>query len=120
MGQVQDLNLSGNQLGTIPPENGGLTSLVTLDLSDNQLTGLPDALLQLDHLTDLNLSGNQLGTIPPEIGGLTSLVILDLSDNRLTGLPSELRQLRQLDSLDLSSNQLTAEQVAGGSVSRSG
>jgi len=66
---------------------------LTLDLSGNRLTDLPEALLRMDRLQGLNLSGNPLGTLPPEIGALTAL-------------PAELGQLSQLYALDLSGNRL--------------
>ncbi|MFM6183550.1 MAG: leucine-rich repeat domain-containing protein [Dolichospermum sp.] len=40
----------------------------TLDLSNNQLTTLPEAIKQLSQLEKLDLRGNQLN-IPPEILG---------------------------------------------------
>ncbi len=122
------LDLSGNQLTTLPPAIGRLR-LEWLDLSDNQLTDLPPALGRLrppdlfafyrgaePHLT-LDLSGNQLTALPPALGrlrppawfvfyrGAEPHLTLDLSGNQLTDLPRQLD--RHLVQLDLGDNRLT-------------
>ena len=111
--RVTKLNLRDSQLtGTIPPELGGLASLVELDLADNRLTGLiPSELSSLTNLKILSLTWNQLtGTIPPELSGLAGLETLALGGNRLTGpIPSELGSLTNLVGLDLRGNQLSGE-----------
>ena len=54
------------------PEIGKLTSLIFIDLYNNQLTGtIPPEIASLTSLVQLFLPNNQLiGTIPPEIGGM--------------------------------------------------
>jgi small GTP-binding protein len=104
---LADLNLSDNQLATLPLELFELTNLTQLNLSGNKLTALPQAIFQLTNLEQLNLSGNKLTDLPPEIFTLTSLIKLDLSSNNLTDLPQEILQLKELTELDLSGNQLT-------------
>ncbi len=84
--------------------------LVTLDLSENNLTEqLPPELGNLTQLQELYLFYNSLtGTIPPEFGNLMQLQVLDMDDNTLTGaIPPELGNLQQLQVLDLRSNTLT-------------
>src|SRR5256885_427368 len=60
-----ELDLSGNQLTSLPPEIAKLTNLTSLDLSYNQLTSLPPEIAKLTNLTSLDLRENQLPT-PPE------------------------------------------------------
>jgi len=81
---------------------------LVLDLSNLQLSRLPDSIGQLGHLRRLNLSNNQLSTLPNSIEQLTQLQGLDLRVNRLSTLPESTIQLAQLQELDLSNNQLNA------------
>jgi predicted ATPase len=81
--------------------------LTSLNLSDNQLTTLPDSLGQLTQLTSLNLSDNQLTTLPDSLGQLTQLTSLNLSNNQLTSLPDSLINLKQIQNLNLNRNLLT-------------
>ena len=109
-GNVTELALPDNNLsGPLPAELGSLTSLTTLDFSDNQLSGtLPD-LSTLTSLTSLNLGDNQVsGTVPDWLGSLIALQELSLRDNRLTGpIPEELGDLVALQNLYLDNNQLS-------------
>ena len=111
--RVTKLVLRDRQLtGTIPPELGGLASLVELNLGDNRLTGLiPSELSSLTNLEQLHLSGNQLsGEISTELGSLSKLQVLYLSLNQLTGpIPASLGGLANLEQLYLYNNQLSGE-----------
>ncbi|EMM76696.1 leucine rich repeat protein [Leptospira santarosai str. 2000030832] len=75
-----------------------------LDLSENQLTTLPKEIGKLQKLQELYLSGNQLTTLPREIGKLQTLQELGLSGNRLITLPKEIGQLKNLRWLSLKNN----------------
>ena len=96
--------------GSIPPELGYLSHLVSLDLANNHLTGpIPPELGNLAHLRYLSLTRNNLnGAIPRELGNLTSLELLALGANALTGeIPAGLRNLVNLTDLYLWGNDLT-------------
>ncbi|MBN3304884.1 LRC59 protein, partial [Amia calva] len=69
----------------------------------------------LTHLIKLDLSKNQLVQLPPELGRLISLQHLDLYNNKLTSLPVSFAQLKNLKWLDLKDNPLEASlaNVAG-------
>jgi Leucine-rich repeat (LRR) protein len=71
------LNLSANQLTTLPPEIGDLGNLQVLLLADNQLTILPPEISDLSSLQSLDLRNNQLATLPVEITRLINLKIFD-------------------------------------------
>lgn len=64
-----------------------------LFLWSNQLTRVPGALFDLDHLTILSLRGNSLTELPPAILKLKKLQTLNVSLNNLRYLPVELLEL---------------------------
>lgn len=101
----RELDFRGRGLTSIPSDVFSRTDLERLDLSDNRLTGAPQAEIRhLQALTVLDLSGNDLTGLPAELGQLKNLEVLDVSDNRLTGLPLELGNLTQLRVFDISGN----------------
>ena len=93
--------------GLNPPLSGNLscevanaTSLLSIDVSNNALTGtVPPCLAQnLLLLTSLNLAQNRLsGTLPPELPPNSNLLRLSVFDNQLSGtLPASFSSLSQL------------------------
>jgi Leucine-rich repeat (LRR) protein/GTPase SAR1 family protein len=104
--QLTSLDLSRNQLSTLPESFGKLTQLTSLYLEDNQLSTLPESFGKLTQLTSLDLEDNRLSTLPESFGKLTQLTSLDLSRNQLSTLPESFGKLAQLTSLDLRNNQL--------------
>lgn len=88
-------------LKSLTPRIASLKRLRVLDLSFNQLTTLPAALAKLSRLQMLNLSGNQLERLPSVVSRLTGLRTLDLSLNPLRQLPPTLAKLQRLERLDL-------------------
>jgi internalin A len=79
----------------------------TLDISDLNLTHIPDYLAQLSQLKELSFHGNKLSTLPEWLGQLSQLHKLYLGTNQLTDLPESLGNLSQLHVLYLFDNQLT-------------
>jgi energy-converting hydrogenase Eha subunit B len=73
------LVLAGKRLAAVPDRARNLTALTTVDLSNNQLTAVPES-LQNENLTalrELYLSSNQLTAVPGWAGDLTALTTLD-------------------------------------------
>ncbi|KAK3163796.1 hypothetical protein QOZ80_1AG0008430 [Eleusine coracana subsp. coracana] len=86
-----------------------LTTLTTIDLSDNALEGsIPASIGKLVSLRALNMSHNAFtGKIPPQFGDMTAVESLDVFSNMLSGeIPQELTNLTFLSILNLSDNQL--------------
>lgn len=131
---VVGLVASGLGLSGLIPDTtiGKLEYLEYLDLSNNNITGLPSDFWSLGSLKSLNLSSNQLSqTLPSNIGNFGLLETLDLSSNNFSGgipdafgsllslqvlklnlngfesnIPSGITNCRSLVSIDVSSNEL--------------
>lgn len=139
--RLQDIsNLGFSDWGNGPtaPGKSCNTVLETLDMSHNEISGLPDnGLSSLRALQKLFLQNNRIMTVADRaFVGLSDLQVLNLSTNALTALPPEMFQssrdikqiylnnnslsvlapgllegLDQLQILDLSVNELTSEWV---------
>ncbi|XP_050260027.1 receptor-like protein EIX2 [Quercus robur] len=114
------LNLSRCQLyGVIPDAFGNLTSLISLDLSDNNLEGPIPLTLGLfqeqgernrsSSLRKLYLSSNGLnGSLARSLAQFSQLAVLDVAMNYMKGSikDAHLQKFNSLRVLDLSSNRL--------------
>ncbi|KAK7250658.1 hypothetical protein RIF29_33224 [Crotalaria pallida] len=110
--RVTSLGLSTMGLkGKLSGDIGGLTELISLDLSFNRgLTGpLSPQLGDLSKLNILILAGCSFsGNIPDALGNLSELSFLALNSNNFTGkIPPSLGKLSKVYWLDLADNQLT-------------
>ncbi|KAL3500672.1 hypothetical protein ACH5RR_039765 [Cinchona calisaya] len=108
--RVTALNISSMSLtGTIPPQLGNLTFLVSLDIRSNYFHGnLPQELSSLRRLSVIRLTSNNFsGEIPMWYGRFPKLQFLDLSHNNFSGLiPSSISNLWNLEHLDFDGNSL--------------
>lgn len=100
------LDLSENRIVALPPTIGGLSSLMKLDLHANRILQLPDTIGDLLSLVFLDLRGNQLSTLPATFGRLVRLEDLDLSSNHLPSLPDTIGSLVSLKKLNVETNDL--------------
>ncbi|MCL7032262.1 hypothetical protein MKW94_030704 [Papaver nudicaule] len=106
---TKELNLQNkltDQVEWLPDSIGKLSSLISLDLSENRITVLPAKIGSLSSLTRLDLHSNRIEELTEAIGNLFSLVFLDLRGNSLTSLPAGICKLSRLEEIDLSSNRL--------------
>jgi Leucine-rich repeat (LRR) protein len=107
------LDLGGQGLSRVPEYVFSRTDLVSLDVSNNNLTGsLQAEIRHLQKLRTLDLSDNDFTDVPAEIGQLNNLEVLNLSNNPLTGLPYELGNLSNLTTLDLRGTQYSTQDLA--------
>ncbi|XP_066049509.1 DISP complex protein LRCH3 isoform X9 [Chamaea fasciata] len=98
-------DLSRNRLSELPAEACHFVSLETLNLYQNCIRYIPEAVLNLQSLTFLNISRNQLSTLPVHLCSLP-LKVLIASNNKLVSIPEEIGHLRQLTELDVSCNEI--------------
>ncbi|XP_040423759.1 DISP complex protein LRCH3 isoform X36 [Cygnus olor] len=98
-------DLSRNRLSELPAEACHFVSLESLNVYQNCIRYIPEAVLNLQSLTFLNISRNQLSTLPVHLCSLP-LKVLIASNNKLVSIPEEIGQLRQLTELDVSCNEI--------------
>ncbi len=88
--QLEVLYLWGNKLRSLPDNFGAFfTRLNHIDLADNVLESVPDAMGGCAVLEQLDLRNNRLKHIPASIAGLTKLTRVWFSQNQLRFLPAE-------------------------------
>ncbi|KAG2241053.1 hypothetical protein Bca52824_090340 [Brassica carinata] len=103
---LTSLDLSENHIVVLPNTIGGLSSLTNLDLRSNRITHLPESIGELINLVSLNLSGNQLSSLPSSFSRLLQLEELNLSCNNLPVLPESIGSLGNLKKLDVETNDI--------------
>ncbi|XP_065604077.1 DISP complex protein LRCH3 isoform X3 [Cyrtonyx montezumae] len=105
LSDITRADLSRNRLSELPAEACHFVSLESLNLYQNCIRYIPEAVLNLQSLTFLNISRNQLSTLPVHLCSLP-LKVLIASNNKLVSIPEEIGQLRQLTELDVSCNEI--------------
>ena len=128
---LRSLDVTGNQLGNLPPyatttwrqlgklkiDDNGLTALPEDAgnwtyfnvgfFNDNQLSALPESIVNWEQAIQLKLNGNRFTEFPPPLLRLEKLNRLSLNDNQLTTLPTDWKGMKNLEYLELKNNQLT-------------
>lgn len=120
------LDLSSNQLSSLPPDFGKFTKLKIAFFSDNLFTEYPEVLAQCPliemvgfkaniistisekaiskNIRWLILTNNRMTQLPKSIGNCTRLQKVALAGNQLTSLPLEMAQCKNLELLRISAN----------------
>lgn len=108
-----DLILSNNSIKTLPSEMGKMTNVVVFKIDHNVLDGsLIAEVRQMSKLKHLDVSYNNMTGMPAEIGQLSNLETLNYSYNNITGLPNELANLKNnLKEFNLTGNPLSSETI---------
>eukprot|EP01090_Pellita_catalonica_P000984 TRINITY_DN10715_c0_g1_i1.p1 TRINITY_DN10715_c0_g1~~TRINITY_DN10715_c0_g1_i1.p1 ORF type:complete len:731 (+),score=77.88 TRINITY_DN10715_c0_g1_i1:43-2235(+) len=104
-----DLDVSCNQITSIPEKLGILANLESFKINNNNLTSVPKEIWgQLTNLKHFHCADNQLSSIPKELFHADGMSFLDLSSNQIRSIPSEISNLTQLTFLDIANNLLEA------------
>lgn len=89
-----------------------LSGCKELSLRSNALHALPDEIFNLPQLTHLDLSDNDLTLVPEEISRLVALEVLYLNGNpRLESLPGSLHSLPNLRYVNVSDTAICAQSL---------
>ena len=91
---------------------------MSLNLSHNRLSSIPDSIFGFLHLRELDVSHNNLSELPPSLCLLDKLRKMNASDNQISRLPHGLEQLQSLEKLNLSNNPLQHIPLALGGLPR--
>ena len=102
---LEILDLSGNQLKTLPDDLPRLHKLRVIFCSDNHFTELPEVLGRCTQLSMIGFKANRIAHVPPTALP-PQLRWLILTDNALTSLPAEIGNCTQMQKLALAGNQL--------------
>ena len=104
---LEELDLSGNALTSLPDDMTRFKKLRILFCSQNRFEVFPQVLGKLDHLSMIGFKSNQIRHLPE--GALPrALRWLILTDNRLTSLPDDIGRCNSLQKLMLAGNRLAA------------
>ena len=98
-------------LKSLPADIGALTGLTQLDMevvlpNIGQISALPDSIVNLTNLTELKAGQQQLKTLPDKIGEMSGLTAIYVEGNQLTRLPDSIGQLQNLGILHAQRNNL--------------
>jgi len=127
---LERLDLSNNQLSSLPDDFAKLKNLKILFLSNNLFTEVPTVLAKCSKLSMIGFRNNQIKTLaenalplstrwliltdnelellPESLGDLTLLQKCMLSGNKLTSLPQTLTKCKNLELLRIAVNKLGA------------
>lgn len=103
---LEVLDLSNNQLSALPQALTQLKKLKILFASNNQFTTLPEILGEMEQLEMIGFKTNQIHTVPAN-SLPKKLRWLILTDNQITQLPESLGDCTRMRKLALAGNKLT-------------
>lgn len=103
---VSSLDLTHNEVESIPAAIGRTKRLRLLKLGNNRLSAIPAEIRDADGLRILALENNRITAIPEVMGSMKSLIQLDVRNNRIETVPGSLANLGKLVSLAAADNRL--------------
>ncbi|XP_030746678.1 protein phosphatase PHLPP-like protein isoform X2 [Sitophilus oryzae] len=107
--ELRVLSLRSNGIQNFPNSVLQLTTLVTLDISDNSLLTLPPEISKLYNLKELILDQNLLSVLPSTLWDLKFLTTLRVASNRLALPPDKSKENPEMRALILAESELNPE-----------
>lgn len=107
LSSLKYLELLENPLKKIPDAIFGIHQLEELTINNSEIMDVPIHIKHLVHLKKLSLCANSLSDISFYITTLTNLNMLSVSMNRIKNIPDELLNLKNLSILNVSHNKIT-------------
>jgi Leucine-rich repeat (LRR) protein len=104
--ELKSLDLRDNNMTQVPEALGQLTQLEELFLSFNKIKILPDNLGNLVHLKKLYIGYNKISVLPDSLSNLENLTEIYMRNNRFSMIPETLIQLNDLKKIDLIKNDI--------------
>jgi len=99
---LEQCNLSHNNLSQLPNSFVRLESLVKLNLNHNNFVNIPLIVYQIPHLEDLSVASNLLTQLSESLGRLKYLERLNVKNNKIARIPKEICLLTKLRYLNIS------------------
>ncbi|XP_052806816.1 leucine-rich repeat-containing protein 58-like [Mya arenaria] len=117
---LKSLQLSHNNFVIFPEEIGNFRNLVNIDISNNGLTNIGGALLNLTALQTFSARNNLLeaSSLPKDFGLMTSLETVNFSGNKFVDFPMQITELVELKTLYFGANQIVSIPNAVGNLKR--
>eukprot|EP00002_Diphylleia_rotans_P014756 TRINITY_DN2871_c0_g1_i15.p1 TRINITY_DN2871_c0_g1~~TRINITY_DN2871_c0_g1_i15.p1 ORF type:complete len:922 (-),score=123.03 TRINITY_DN2871_c0_g1_i15:269-3034(-) len=81
LGPCHELDISDNNISTIPDAFSTLTNLQKINISGNKFTSIPDVMFKMTQLKEIDISRNPIQTIPDGVINLPSLERLEIADS---------------------------------------
>lgn len=103
---LEVLDMTDNNLSTLPDDFGKLKNLRILFLSNNQFSTIPMVLSEFSKLSMIGFRNNQISTLAENTLPLSTRWLI-LTDNELIKLPNSMGNLKLLQKCMLSGNKLT-------------
>jgi Leucine-rich repeat (LRR) protein len=93
-GSPVGITMNNKNLSRLPTTIGKLSSLKTLNVSQNSFGSIPSGIGNIVTLGVLTLHKTNISTVPRELGKLTNLALLTLTDNPITFIPQNVCDLQ--------------------------
>ena len=104
--RCESLNLSKNQISTLPKSFANLKQARYLIFYENKFDAIPEVLTGFKDLKHLDFYKNQITEIPDFVGDMDNLQQLFLSFNKIEEIPDTLRNLKRLKYFYIHHNEL--------------